>query len=123
MQLPPVLALGLTLAFIFFLFRRESRKKSNVSGALWIPLIWLLITGSRAVSQWQALSSVQITSPEDGSPVDGVVFLTLIVAGCIVLQQRGVNLSTFARSGSQRCHSSALAERQRPSWPHLRCLG
>jgi hypothetical protein len=40
--MPPILALFLTLAFIFFLFRRESQEDNGVSGALWIPLIWFL---------------------------------------------------------------------------------
>lgn len=98
LHLPPPLALALTLAFIFFLFRRESREKSNVSRALWIPLIWLLITGSRYVSQWLALGSYAMTSPEDGSPLDAAVFSALIVAGWIVLRKRGVDLATFARN-------------------------
>lgn len=97
LHLPPALALWLTLAFILFLFRRESRAKTNVSGALWIPVIWLLITGSRSVSQWLTLDQGGITSLEEGSPLDAAVYLTLIVAGWIVLQQRGVNLSTFGR--------------------------
>jgi exopolysaccharide production protein ExoQ len=97
LHLPPALALWLTLAFILFLFRREFRAKTNVSGALWIPVIWLLITGSRSVSQWLTLGQVGITSLEEGSPLDAAVYLALIVAGWIVLQQRGVNLSTFAR--------------------------
>jgi O-antigen ligase len=87
------------LGFIFYLFRREARQKTNVSKALWIPLIWLLITGSRAVSQWLAGGSVTIELSQDGgSPLDAAVFLTLIVAGCIVLQRRGVNLSTFVQN-------------------------
>jgi exopolysaccharide production protein ExoQ len=98
MHLPPIVALWLTFAFIFYLFRRESREKTNVSKALWIPLIWLLITGSRPVSQWLTLGSVGSGSLEDGSPLDAAVFFTLIVAGYSVLRRRGVNLSTFARN-------------------------
>ena len=95
MHLPPIVALWLTFAFIFYLFRREGRNKTNVSRALWIPLIWLLITGSRPVSQWVSFGA---QSPEDGSPLDAVVFFALIVAGYNVLRHRGVNLSTFARN-------------------------
>jgi exopolysaccharide production protein ExoQ len=98
MHLPPVVALWLTFWFIFFLFRREAREKTNVSRAIWIPLIWLLITGSKSVSQWLTLGSYGIASPEDGSPLDAAVFFTLIAAGYMVLRQRGVSLSTFARN-------------------------
>src|SRR5271166_3348895 len=98
MHLPPVVALWLTFGFIFFLFWRESREKSNVSKAIWIPLIWLLITGSKSVSQWLTLGSYAIASPEDGTPLDAAVFFVLIVAGYNVLRRRGVDLSTFARN-------------------------
>jgi exopolysaccharide production protein ExoQ len=98
MHLPPVVALWLTLGFVFFLFRREMREKTNVSSALWIPLIWLLITGSRTVSGWLNLSSRDIASPEDGSPLDAAVFFVLIVMGYSVLRKRGVSLATFARN-------------------------
>ena len=94
--MPPVIALWLTLGFIFYLFRREARQKANIGKALWIPLIWLLITGSRPVSEWFSPGSA--ASVEEGSPLDAMVYLTLIVAGWIVLQQRGVNLSTFVRN-------------------------
>jgi exopolysaccharide production protein ExoQ len=96
MKLPPIVALWLTIGLLFCLFRREARKELGVSCALWIPVIWLLITGSRPVSQWLAPGS-GIADPENGSPIDAVVFLTLIAAGFRVLQQRGVNLSTFAK--------------------------
>ena len=99
MHLPPIAALWLTFAVIFFLFRREARQKNGVSRALWVPVIWLLITGSRSVGQWLTLDAgVGIPSPEDGSPLDATVYFGLIVAGYIVLKRRGVDLSTFARN-------------------------
>ena len=96
LHLPPNVALWLTFAFIFFLFRRESREET--SGALWIPLIWVLISGSREVSQWINLGSSGIGALEDGSPLDAVVFFLLIAAGFYVLNKRQVNLSEFAKN-------------------------
>jgi exopolysaccharide production protein ExoQ len=98
MHIPPIVALGFTLGLIFFLFRRESKEKSNVSSALWIPLIWLLITGSRFPSQWLALGSSGWTAGEEGSPLDAVTFLALIVSGIYVLYRRRVTLGEFARN-------------------------
>jgi exopolysaccharide production protein ExoQ len=98
MHLPPVVALWLTVAIVFLLYRWESRGNAKVSKALWIPLIWLLLTGSRTVSGWLDLSSTAIGSPEDGSPLDAAVFFVLMAAGYYVLRQRGVNLETFARN-------------------------
>ena len=98
--MPPNLALLLTLAFIFFLYRRDSREESNVSNALWIPLTWFLITGSQFVSQWLSMLGVPVgaTSPEDGSPIDRVIFFSLILAGLYVLYRRRVTIAEFARN-------------------------
>jgi exopolysaccharide production protein ExoQ len=98
MHLPPIVALWLTLGFIFFLFRREAKDRSEVSSALWIPLIWLLITGSRSVSGWLNLSQQEIASPEDGSPLDAAIFFGLLVAGYAVLSKRRVSLGTFIQN-------------------------
>src|SRR5271166_1332011 len=98
--MPPVLALVLTLASIFFLFWRDSREKSNVSSAIWIPVLWFLISGSRFVSQWLEIFGVHLGSGslEDGSPIDAVIFFGMIIAGLYVLKQRSVNVSEFARN-------------------------
>lgn len=100
MHLPPIVALWLTFGLIFFLFRRESKEKSKVSPALWIPLTWLLITGSRFVSQWLALSRGVYPFEEEGSPIDAAVFFALIIAGIYVLNQRRVTLREFARNNA-----------------------
>jgi exopolysaccharide production protein ExoQ len=97
LHLPPVVGLWLTFGFIFFLFRRERREKTSVSGALWIPLIWVLITGSRFVSQWLSLGSAGTGPVDEGSPIDAAVFFSLIVGGLYVLNQRRVSLSEFAK--------------------------
>jgi exopolysaccharide production protein ExoQ len=98
--MPPVLALVLTFALLFFLFWRESREKNDVSSAIWIPTLWFLIGGSRFVTQWLALFGVPTgaSSLEDGSPIDAVIFFGMIVAGLYVLKQRSVNLSEFVRN-------------------------
>ncbi len=53
--MPPSLATLLTVAFIVILFSRETGKQGDVSGALWLPVLWMTITGSRFVSQWISL--------------------------------------------------------------------
>jgi O-antigen ligase len=97
--MPPALALILTLAFIFFLFWRESREKTDVSSALWVPLIWYFITASRFLSQWLSMLGILTgaSSLDDGSPIDRAVFFGLIAAGLYVLCRRRVQLSEFAR--------------------------
>src|SRR5688572_6967396 len=97
--MPRPLAFFLTIAFVVYLFRRDSRERPNVTGALWIPLIWMLISGSRFVSQWLSLGGVGVYSAslEEGSPLDRVVFLALQIAGIYVLKTRQVSLSEVVR--------------------------
>jgi exopolysaccharide production protein ExoQ len=98
--MPPSLALLLTLGFICFLYWRDLREASDVSHALWIPLVWFLITGSKFVSQWLTLLGIPVgsSSLEDGSPLDRLIFFSLILAGVYVLYQRRVTFAEFARS-------------------------
>jgi exopolysaccharide production protein ExoQ len=100
-HLPPAVASFLTVAFVVFLFRRDIREKPDVSGALWLPLIWLVITCSRALSWWLNIFGLPVTgaaSVEAGSPVDALFFFVLIAAGFYVLRQRQINLSEVIRN-------------------------
>jgi hypothetical protein len=92
--MPSKLALLLTVGFIVFLFRRDSREKSNVSGALWIPIIWMVIIGSRPVSVWLNMFGVNVSSgsEDEGSPVDSCFYFAMIVISFYVLSKRQVSL-------------------------------
>src|SRR6202158_1839910 len=100
MHTPPIIALLVTVAFIVFLFRRDMRENPNVTGALWLPLIWMLIITSRYVSEWLALFGLQWggTSLEEGSPLDACFYFVMIVAGLHVLSKRQVSLSEIVRN-------------------------
>ncbi len=91
----PTLALLLTLGFIFYLFRRDSREKPNVTGALWLPLLWMLIICSRPVTGWLGILGVHVggISVEEGSPIDAAAYYSLIAAGIYVLHKRRVSLA------------------------------
>jgi O-antigen ligase len=98
--LPPRIALLATVAFVFFLFRRDLREQPNVTGALWLPLIWVLLMGSRSVVQWLYILHFPIAlgSMEDGNPVDAFVYFALIASGIYILNKRQVNLSEVFRN-------------------------
>lgn len=87
--MPPQIA---TLAFIvgilvLFLLNRDSQVRT--SPALWIPVAWFLIAGSRPVSAWMAGTQQQSVSQYmEGSPLDRNVYLTLLVMGIVVLFRR-----------------------------------
>jgi exopolysaccharide production protein ExoQ len=83
---------------LFYLDRDRSVQPSK---ALWLPVIWLLIVGSRPVSAWLGilLGSGPIDAPAvvvggnlnaelDGSPVDAFVFMVLLAASIAVLLRR-----------------------------------
>jgi exopolysaccharide production protein ExoQ len=101
LHVPPIVASFLTIAFIFFLFRRDIRERPNVSGALWLPLIWLVITCSKGLSQWLNIFGLPVASApsvEEGSPLDAWFFFVLIAAGFYVLNKRQVRLSEVFRN-------------------------
>ena len=97
-HLPPTVALVLTIGFIVFLFRRDIRERPNITGALWLPLVWMLLIATRSPIQWLSLGGfVQGASMEEGNPLDAWVYFILIAAGFYVLNKRQVSLSEVFR--------------------------
>jgi exopolysaccharide production protein ExoQ len=95
----PPFALALTVLLIFYLIRRDSRVMPRPSPAVWIPTIWLLINGSRQVSQWLGTGSqIGAQRLQEGSLVDQAVYGLLIVAGFFVLAKRSVRIGNFAKN-------------------------
>src|SRR5882724_8122711 len=96
LHLPPTLAAFLTVALIVFLFRRDIREQPNVSAALWLPLIWLILACSRPLSIWLKISGLPVSGPgsvQEGSPLDACFYLVLATASIWVLTNRQVDLS------------------------------
>jgi exopolysaccharide production protein ExoQ len=83
-----LLICSLGVAGLFFLDRDKSVRNSK---ALWLPVIWLWIVGSRPVSAWLGMgggSAGTLASTLDGSPLDAAVFGILVLAGVAVLFNR-----------------------------------
>jgi exopolysaccharide production protein ExoQ len=97
--MPPPVALLLCLCLIAWLFWRYPERKAGVSCALWIPLAWLFIVSSRATSAWLGLGMGGASSEDsqEGSPLDSLVFLALIIAGAMVLSRRRLDWATLFR--------------------------
>ena len=101
LHLPPTLALFLTVALIVFLFRRDIRENPDASGALWLPLLWLVLTCSRGVSAWLNIFGLPVSgaaSVEEGSPLDAWFYFVMIVAGFCVLTKRQVHLAEIVQN-------------------------
>ena len=100
--MPPKVALLICFIFILYLFKLEYKSKPDVSIGLWIPLIWMMIIGSRSVSLWLNLG-IPMESPEDyleGSPIDRNVFTVLIVLGLLILFRRKVSWEQIWRENT-----------------------
>lgn len=91
--MPPKIALLLCICFILYLFKIDSKRKPDVSSALWIPLVWMMIVASRMVSLWlnQATDSATPGAYLEGSPIDRAIFVILIVVGVFILCKRKID--------------------------------
>src|SRR2546426_10779518 len=100
--MPPPVALFIASLFIAYLFARDYKQQPNISSAVWIPTIWLLILGSRPASWWLGLTPAVASVDEimEGSPVDAAVFAALMVAAFVVLWKRHVPWGSVIRSNA-----------------------
>lgn len=91
--MPPVVASAVFVVGILGLLWLDRGRPSSVSRAIWIPIIWMFIAGSRFVSQWLNLGPVEVSADgySDGSPLDRNIFLALILSGLWALHQRRVD--------------------------------
>jgi O-antigen ligase len=94
--MPSFIALILWVVLLLALLRFDPAKYSGNSFALWVPLIWMFITGSRLPSQWFGLQVGSANQAlENGNPLDRTIFLFLILLAISVLMARGFNWGGF----------------------------
>jgi hypothetical protein len=87
----PRLAVVLTLRFIAWLFRHDFHERPNVTGALWLPTLWVLIAASRPVTTWLNRFDLPVggaASLEEGGPLDSVVYELLNDVADVVTPNR-----------------------------------
>jgi len=97
--MPPIIALIICLIFITFLLWNERKQNPNISFALWIPTIWMLICGSRALGRWFS-SNLSATNIEEGSPIDRLVLSTLIFISILIIFKRKVNYLSILKNNT-----------------------
>src|SRR3954452_7343325 len=100
----PRLALLVCSGFIVWLFVTENKRR-KVSSALWLPVIWGFIIGSKPISLWfvNGGSAGATDNYVEGSPFDRLFFMSLIGAAWVVLVRRQVNCSLFFQSNRWLC--------------------
>jgi exopolysaccharide production protein ExoQ len=98
-NMPRQLALLVCIGFILYLFRVDYKNSEGLSMALWVPTIWMFLAGSRYVSQWLAFRGPEVSSQDysDGSPLDRMVFLILMIGGIAILRKRQLNWGELLR--------------------------
>ena len=80
---------------LFYLNRNSAVQNSK---ALWLPVIWLMIVGSRPVSMWfgwRGLYSDNLASTLEGSSSDAAIYGLLMIIGVMVLIRRGKQTSRY----------------------------
>jgi O-antigen ligase len=84
-------AIALCVAAIAFLFWSDPGRASD-ERISWVPFVWMFIAGTRFVSSWLDLRTpVGMDTASEGSPIDRLFFLAMIVCGAIVLSRRDVD--------------------------------
>lgn len=94
--MPPFLALLFWLFFLLALLLFDPAKDLRPSLALWVPLIWMFIDGSRLPSQWLG-GQIQTASRalEEGNGLDRAVLAFLILLALAILLLRSFNWGGF----------------------------
>lgn len=94
--MPPTLALSLWLILFLALLWFDPAKESGTSPAMWVPVIWMVIVGSRLPSQWLGFQvGTTAQAFEEGNPLDRAVFFVLILLAIAILLARSFRWGGF----------------------------
>jgi len=80
----PILALLICTIFVLFMLRLERKQAPEVSLALWVPTIWILLIASKPLGVWFEAGG----DMESGSPLDRIIFLVILFLGLMILATR-----------------------------------
>lgn len=104
---PGIASIGCLLGIVF-LFRLDRDRTVKTSRALWLPVLWLWIAGSRSVGQWLEMFGIggfgsrmdSASQYLEGSPLDRNVFLALTLIGVGILVNRRTQVARLLRSNA-----------------------
>jgi exopolysaccharide production protein ExoQ len=97
--MPPFLALVIWFVLLLALLGFDPAKVRGTSLALWVPLTWMFIAGSRLPSQWLSgwSGGTVAQSLVDGNPLDRSIDLVLIALAIGILMSRSFQWNEFFR--------------------------
>jgi exopolysaccharide production protein ExoQ len=93
--MPSELALLLCTGFALVLLRLDRNQDGEVSPAVWIPTLWLLLIASKPLCIW--FGSVSDDPDTEGSALDRNVLVVLLCFGLAVLRRRRFKWSDVMR--------------------------
>lgn len=94
--MPSSIALCAWLVVFLGLLLFDPARDRKTSLALWIPVIWMFILGSRNPGQWfDGQLGVSAQGMEEGNPMDRVIFTSLILLSLAILFSRSFNWKGF----------------------------
>lgn len=94
--MPPTVAAIVCWIGIAGLFYLDRNASARTSKAVWLPVIWFLLVGSRPVSAWLGITPTGREQVE-GSPTDALVFFLLLAGGLLVLIRRSSQTRALLR--------------------------
>jgi exopolysaccharide production protein ExoQ len=99
--MPPSIALFLYVALLLALLHYDPAKESRGDRALWIPIVWLIITFSRLPSQWLGTTAGSASEAmEEGNWLDRGVYALLMLLAIHILAKRSLNWRALVASNS-----------------------
>jgi O-antigen ligase len=104
LNMDPQFATLIYIIFIIYLFWTDRKISERHSNALWIPLAWMFLAGSRYVGEWINLAPPKTVSAyNDGSPVDAITFLLLITGGLYTFSRRKIDWNGLLNQNKWLC--------------------
>ena len=79
------------------MLRLEAKQSPDVSGAIWIPTIWMLSAASKPLAVWFRVSS---EDPESGSALDRIFLILLIIIAVWILLGRKFDWSSAIKDNA-----------------------
>lgn len=87
--MPPLLALALYCIFAVTALAIERKANPEPTGALWIPLLWILVAAGKPLGTWFGTAD-----GDEGSVLDQYFGIALLLSGLLVLMNRPFSAST-----------------------------
>lgn len=94
--MPQMIAIAAAVACIAGLFIMEAEPGERTSWALWLPLLWCLLNGTRSASEWiHGPSSQSLERYSEGTPLDAAIYGVMILLAVLVLNFRAQQVRKF----------------------------